>query len=443
MSITGHKAKPKLHSFPIHHIFGKLGNTKGEVGIELETIGKRLPNEFQETRLWKAEQDNSVKPRSGEMALEYVLLQPVGRIKVSQALQELKKEWDRSKAEIAEGRLSNSTHIHINAQQMTMQQVATWMALYYLFEEILVRWAGDDRIGNLFCLRGKDADGMIKMLSRAFSKESFDQFSLKTYRYSALNVCALAKYGSLEFRALRGTGDISVIQAWIETLLAIKDASLNYKNPVDVVTKFNIQSPFGTCVAVLPEPIRTFALGQKDLTEIMADGAQMVNEFAFSTKWDDNPQKVPEPSKDLNKKRMYTLDSVSGFPVSMSEFLGSETDTTTESHPIHWTTPSQPTPPHPATLSPHPSLLATYSLYKNTAQGSNSYKQPTTEIEFENTKYWRLSDAMRLSCIQNNRRLEMRASGNNMYLAMMTSDGSLVDWIRGNSMVQVVNTDGF
>lgn len=306
---------PLKHQYPIHQIFSVPGNAKGEIGIELETIGKRLPlDHFHETNLWKIVPDQSVKPRPGEEAREYVLRQPIGRAKVEQALTELLNEFKLHNSEVAEGRLSNSTHIHINAQQLTMVQVYTWLTLYFIFEELLVRWAGEDRIGNLFCLRAKDAEGLIHLLKTCAKQDEFQSFKLNSYRYAAANVVALTKYGSLEFRALRGTANKDVLLLWINTLLAIKDKALEYRDPVAVLADFSQRSCLGMIRHVLPLDMQNFVLTQRDVIDVMYEGARLAQDFVFATKWKTDkvePQDIkPKVGKPAGTLDMYIQEAV-------------------------------------------------------------------------------------------------------------------------------------
>jgi hypothetical protein len=290
--------KAMNHSVPVYHHFGISGSTKGEVGIELEVIGSGLPSAFQKTTAWQQKVDGSVKVRKGEVAFEYVMKQPVGRVKFISTVKELLEEFQAVKAKVAEGRISNSNHVHINAQQLTLQQVYTWLSVYFIFEELLCRWAGEDRVSNLFCLRARDAEGLILMLRKAASEDAFSGFTqAKQYRYSAVNVTSLSKFGSLEFRALRGTCDVEVIENWVNTLLCIKDKSLEYKNPVHVLEDFSRRSPIGFIRHIIPEGLRNFMYHQTDFQDVMYEGARLVQDFAFATKWQDEPFKVPEKPK--------------------------------------------------------------------------------------------------------------------------------------------------
>lgn len=49
-----------------------------------------------------------------------------------------------------------------------------------------------------------------------------------------MNVFSLFKYGSIEFRAMRGTGDLDAIYEWVE-ILYVKNGAKQFKTPYDVI----------------------------------------------------------------------------------------------------------------------------------------------------------------------------------------------------------------
>lgn len=422
--------KDKFHSYLVRDLYQRKA-TKGEIGIELETIGKNLPEVFNDTPLWGIHNDDSVKPREGEMAKEYVLNQPISRGKVSEALQALQKEWTTSKSEIAEGRISNSVHIHINAQTLTIQQVYTWLALYYLFEELLVRWAGNDRVANLFCLRARDAEAVIQLLKDSARKDNFiSGWNSTNYRYAAANICALPKFGSLEFRALRGTGKIDVINAWVEMLLAIKDKSLKYRDPVHVLSDFSQRSPFGLIRHVFPEQYRSIFWSQSDFQDVMYTGSHLVQDFAHATKWQGRVHK-PEPKE---RKAMYTSD-FEGF-LDTQAFVSSNT-TIVHSNNI-WDT-SQPQPAIAPNPGVHSSVTRSYRLIKK----SSSFVDPTEqEIHDGATRIFKLKQTIQDWCKNSGFKVGFQTYTESTgtvrrYLAFMrVSDNGFVDWVRHSSMVQ-------
>lgn len=306
--------QPRKHSLPVCSYFGVPSNTEGEVGLELEVIGKQIPmSGFHKTKLWKIHPDGSIKPRVGENAIEYVLAAPLARDRVPGALNELHAEFEVFRSQIAEDRISNSVHVHINAQTLTIQQVYTWLALYFIFEDLLVRWAGPDRVGNLFCLRARDAEGLIRMLKASAETDDFGIFNQTAYRYAAANVVSLTKFGSLEFRALRGTVDRPTIQLWVDTLLAIKDKSLEYKNPTEVLADFSMRSTIGMANHVLPPQMRNYMLMQSDFPDAMYNGARLAQDFAFATLWEDKPvplEVTAPPKKKRGSGPFMTVDEM-------------------------------------------------------------------------------------------------------------------------------------
>ena len=134
-------------------------------------------------------------------------------------------------------------HVHINMQQMTKKQVLNFAILYYILEDVLINYCGNDREGNLFCLRAKDAEFIIKMLQvfaqRINSAGHFGRLIYPEYKYSALNFSALPKFGSLEFRSLKTPANVTKIEEWIKILLCVKDASLTFDNPPDICEVFS------------------------------------------------------------------------------------------------------------------------------------------------------------------------------------------------------------
>jgi hypothetical protein len=336
--------KNRNHILPVPQLFDLTDNTKGEVGIEIETIGKSLPPLMVAANLWTVKQDGSIKVRSGELGYEYVLAQPVGRPKVEVALDQLLLEFKNAGSIVAEDRVSNSVHVHINAKMLTMKQVYTWLTLYFIFEELLVRWAGPDRVGNLFCLRAKDAQGLVKSLATAAKNDSFyggaTCFTNKNYRYAAVNCMALSKFGSLEFRAMRGTAKKDVLMLWVNTLLAIKDKSLEYTDPVHVLSDFSRRTCMGMCNHVMPPEMKQYMFQQPDFLDSLYEGARLAQDFAFSTEWQKEKLNIttsasmepPRKKKTVAPGFTYTsnLNSFDEFPVSSESHWATTLNTATE-----------------------------------------------------------------------------------------------------------------
>lgn len=209
---------------------------KGEVGIEIEVEGRNLPK--RDVVGWECEHDGSLR---GE-AIEYVLRNPSPVDKVGHWMDTLNEALVKSEAQVDyTGRAG--VHVHINVQQLTMREVVTFLCLYFTFEEALIEWCGEGRSGNLFCLRGVDADYLITALREATRKRNWHGLGSNKFRYAAVNVKALSTYGSLEFRAMRSTVDKAIIIRWVDILLRLKAAAIKYADPQVMVQALSYEGP--------------------------------------------------------------------------------------------------------------------------------------------------------------------------------------------------------
>ena len=104
---------------------------------------------------------------------------------------------------------------------------------------------GENRKGNRFCLRLQDAEGLIERLNLAFGniRDGFSYIPKDTIRYSALNVEAITKYGSIEFRAMQGNCDAERITNWCTLLDCLKVFTEKYDTPMAVYEFYNNVGP--------------------------------------------------------------------------------------------------------------------------------------------------------------------------------------------------------
>lgn len=197
----------------------------GDIGIEVE-VEFDGPPAIVETDTWRTTEDGSL--RNG---VEYVLRSPIKHSSLQKALAEL--EANTGEASFQES-IRTSVHVHINAGAMTWEQVFAATVAYLLVENILVEPHGSFRKGNLHCLRAKDADSFVNMLCDSIRilkspNSTFAPIPLFSdrYRYASLNLCALGKYRSMEFRFLRGMTDTKDIYFWTDVLYMLVRNGMN------------------------------------------------------------------------------------------------------------------------------------------------------------------------------------------------------------------------
>ena len=210
----------------------------GEIGIEVEVEGDNLPTRWAARAVpWRIVADGSLRGESRE----FVLRDPVPRDRYRQCLGVLRNQLENHESVIVPSNRCG-VHVHINCQELEVSDVISFITTYLCLEEVLVKWCGEDRVGNLFCLRTSDAPGLIGWVKRLAATGHVGHLATDRIRYGSINLKALSTYGSLEFRAMRSDLTPGVIEKWIEMLLAVKDYSIG-KNPVDIIGQFSFQGP--------------------------------------------------------------------------------------------------------------------------------------------------------------------------------------------------------
>lgn len=212
----------KVFSFPA---------VAGDLGIEIEVEGESLPSgrRLQATN-WNSKEDDSLRGESKE----YIIKHPINLDEVKFNVDTLNDKFSKSGAVFYDSYRAG-VHVHVNVQNLTFRQVVTFLTTYFIFEEVLTEWCGETRVGNHFCLRSTDAYYLIQSLVTTISKNAVYNLASDSLRYSSVNVSSIPKHGSVEFRALESTIDTDRIYNWCKALLILKDWSLKFNDPREVL----------------------------------------------------------------------------------------------------------------------------------------------------------------------------------------------------------------
>jgi len=124
-----------------------------------------------------------------------------------------------------------STHIHINMQEKTPTEVLTAAVAFWWAEPLLATFCGEQRKGNNFSLSLSEAPGILTEIKRGLFYKLPLGYIDDGARYGSLNLGALSKFGSLEFRSMRATTDTNLIDRWLKMCYAITRVSEQFKNP--------------------------------------------------------------------------------------------------------------------------------------------------------------------------------------------------------------------
>jgi len=188
-------------------------------GLELETENvqpKYSTDVVKYENYCKAEVDNSLRNHG----IEFITV-PLKAYQIEHALDQLHSIWNVSKLEWSS---RTSTHVHVNARDLDLNQILNFVLIYCAVEKLLFNWVGKDRDKNIFCIP------LYKTrYNHAIGNLSLDPVNVihNWNKYTALNLLPLEQHGTLEFRHLYGTWDKKIIITWTNLISCIKKYAKN------------------------------------------------------------------------------------------------------------------------------------------------------------------------------------------------------------------------
>jgi len=237
------------------------------VECEFEGVRKALPPE-PESRYWTPHTENSLR-NNGQ---EWVFSEPLFGADAHRAV-----EWILKNAKLQGYQTSIRTglHVHVDARDLTSEQFRNLCILYAYTEPVLFSWVGDNREESVYCVPWYYADralmragGLLIAMDNDSKKDDIALGNIRPYnrqtrairdvapeeahpsdtsrhsaeyeRYSAFNLNALHKFGSVEFRHMQMTLDLQRTMDWINMLLSLKKAAME---PGDMSARILKETP--------------------------------------------------------------------------------------------------------------------------------------------------------------------------------------------------------
>jgi len=230
----------------------------GDFGIEIECEGKDLA--VPHADVWRTDDDGSLRGVFPHSRAEWVLARPLSLDNAIKAVDELSKFQIQHKAQL-DFSFRTSVHVHMNVQNLTFNQYLNTIYTYLLLENVLVRYCGNDRIGNRFCLRMQDAEGLSELIMRLFKEgpRGLGYFNEDAAKYASINIAATNNYGSLEFRAMQGNLQVPYISTWLKALYNLREFAKARHDPQDIHDFFVRTTPSEFMQAVLKDTYPFFS----------------------------------------------------------------------------------------------------------------------------------------------------------------------------------------
>lgn len=253
----------------------------GDVGTEVETEFHALPAE-PVIPGWVVHQEGSIRG----IAREFVTDGPVPFHRKRSAYEALASVLD--KLQVVKESHRTSIHNHINVSRISPMQTWTAATLYWMVENLLFSYCGEDRVGNLFCLRLNDAEGL---LSDVFDDLNAD-YPFKTLlgnddlRYAGLNINAIRKFGSLEFRGMRGVYDLETLDTWSTACYNIVHGAGRYQSPEHLMDEFYKSDKSEFLAQIFGAEFQKVICATKEWKDLLEDSVMSALPLAYYHDWE-------------------------------------------------------------------------------------------------------------------------------------------------------------
>lgn len=198
-----------------------------EIEVDADCAGVILPEG------WKAVHDGSLKKIN---SMEFVFNKPENLPEAKKLVKNLYKNLGG----IAGDSMLAGVHVHVNCQELTLKQLATFVYAAYSLEPAIIEQFGPNRKGNLFCLGLEDAENPVEVFKNALEEGNLNRLDTDSIRSAATNLTAIPRYGSVEFRAMMTPKTAEPILDWLDVLATLREtAPAMFETPRELVYGFS------------------------------------------------------------------------------------------------------------------------------------------------------------------------------------------------------------
>lgn len=318
------------NTLPKHTEF--LVSSSALVGIEIEV--ENMPNYVDTTYYWRNKSDGSLRNNG----VEFTSI-PLRCSQVPYALQYLNSKITENNTPDFSPR--TSCHVHLNARDMSWEQLKVFVLLYAIFERHFFHIAGTKREQSIFCVPLYLTQELRYLLNLEHQVTNW-------HKYSAINLGTILGnadvpcYGTIEFRHLYGTSDPGIILDWINNICCLREysrkVSLN-----DLLQRIKVMNTTSEYIALYQEVFDSYADIEKmskydfeyciSQTKIALWGKEGFAKFP-STEKSSYLKKITDPVKEEDmivktpygnikaKKHVWTINPPAGWMnVDVDQFL--------------------------------------------------------------------------------------------------------------------------
>lgn len=189
------------------------------VELEYENAGTAA-NYMRDSLAWGTHEDGSL--RNG--GIEFVLNKPRCGEELSGAVNEFFKNT-RGSGLIANGRTSCHLHVNMSEPETTRDRLQGNIVVYNALEDLFWKQCHKQRRWSGYCMPLLEAQPvLVANLMRPKNGYAWGRNFNAANRYSALNLAALARMGSLEYRHFQNPESEEQLNGWIDLTHLVKAA---------------------------------------------------------------------------------------------------------------------------------------------------------------------------------------------------------------------------
>ena len=196
----------------------KFVDPNSHVGIEVEIENISYINPNIPICFWQITEDGSLRNHGKEFK-SVALPVKYAQLALEQLFHGLNPDIDFSSR--------TSIHVHLDVRGLTMTQLLTLMFVYATVENLLFKFVGANRRNNIFCTPITETQ-FFRHLDIQKKENMMGCLQTIWQKYSALNVLPISTFGTVEFRQMLGTSNVTKLCIWLDLLSRIKVFA--YKN---------------------------------------------------------------------------------------------------------------------------------------------------------------------------------------------------------------------
>lgn len=102
-------------------------------------------------------------------------------------------------------------HVHVNCREFRVDTLRKILLTYYLFEDFFFSMVQHDRNKGIFCVPVRESCSISEYLALSCDGKGVQ-------KYAALNILPLWDIGTIEFRHLHSTNDMSLLRRWFQSI---------------------------------------------------------------------------------------------------------------------------------------------------------------------------------------------------------------------------------